>query len=127
MGCIALLLAAITVLAAFYAVGRPQGDVALFVLAMILTGYSIRTGLQLQGNVLPSLFAMALTFGLTAILTTFAWKARGVLFDLSSPFAFGMTWDKIILTTLLPLALIAVTIPFVVRFFWPRAGLDKPA
>lgn len=123
MGCLALLLAAITVLVSFYAIGRPQGDTSLFVLAMILTAFSIRTGLQLKGNVLPSVSAMALTFGLTAILTAFAWKARHIMFDLSTQFAFGMTWDRAILTTLLPLVVIAVTVPFVVRFFWPRAGL----
>lgn len=114
-GCIALLAAMIMALAACYGVSLSFGDAVMPVLAVAMTGYVIHCARQFEGEVLPSIASLTFTFGFTAVLVAFTWKMRRILFDLETPFAYGMSWNQIILFLLLPLAIIAAIGPLAFR------------
>lgn len=114
-GCIALLAAMIMALAACYAVSLSFGDLVMPALAVMLTGYVIFCARKIEGGVLPNIVSMTLTFAVTAILVAFSWKIRLILFDLDTVFAYGMSWNSIILCLLMPLAVIAAIAPSVFR------------
>ncbi|MFC6197951.1 hypothetical protein [Ponticaulis profundi] len=117
-GMLAMLLALIMAQAAAYNLGGRIGDTLVPLLSLILTGYAIQYAMRQPGNVLPSIVAMTVSFGLLSVFLSFSWYLRRMLFDLNTNYFLTGERDSLILYVVLPHMMLAILAPVLIR----RAG-----
>ena len=110
-GFFAIVVAATAAQGAAYVFSLAVGDVIFVILSFALTFYCVRYGAKMEGLAFSSLVSMCLAFGLTGTFALIAWNTRTILFDLQLSFDASGARSAIILTLILPLVLIAITVP----------------
>lgn len=125
-GIFAILVMALFLQAAAYNHSLWLGDRTFMIGLLALTvGSAMYACSRMERVAMASLVSMATSFAALAPFTSFNWLVRSMYYDLQVPFTDPVIRDNFILFVIIPMVVLAITLPPVSRFFRKNSMLSE--